>query len=439
VKGRPAEAPAPEPGRPHPPESGGSAEAPDSGSPAEPAAPRTPGTADPAAPPLTLRSIALAAFLPPALFSVSQGAIAPVMVITATNLGASAAVAAMIVALAGLGQILADIPAGALTARYGERPVMIGAGLFSAVALGACWLAPSLAIFGVAILVTGMGAAVWMLARLTFVAERVPFELRARAMSTLGGVQRIGLFLGPFLGAGVVHLFGPQSAYLVALGAVLVATVVLFFVPDPPSPDRIAAGRPRQRYLPVLTAERRTFTTVGIAIFLVSMVRATRQVVLPLWGAHIGLAPATIALVFGLSGAVDMLLFYPAGRLMDLRGRAWVAVPSMLGLALGLVLMPATGTAVALAGVGLIMGVGNGMGSGMVMTLGADLAPPDSRPVFFGIWRLVSDIGNGAGPVLLAGITAAATLAAGIFTMGGVGLLAAAGMGYWVPRVRRRA
>jgi MFS family permease len=392
---------------------------------------------EPRPPPVTLRSIALAAFLPPALFSVSQGAIAPVVVITAGTLGASAATAAVIVALAGLGQIIADIPAGSLTARFGERPVMVGAGLISAIALTGCLLAPTIAIFGASILVTGMGAAVWMLARLTFVAERVPFGLRARAMSTMGGVQRIGLFFGPFLGAAAVHFFGIAAAYAVALGAVLVATGVLLFIPDPPSADLRPPDAPRQRYLPVLSKQRHIFSTVGVAIFAVSMVRAARQVVIPLWGAHLGLAPATIALIFGLSAAVDMLLFYPAGRVMDLRGRAWVAVPSMLGLALAYLLLPLTGSALALAGVGLIMGLGNGMGSGMVMTLGADLSPPDSRPVFFGIWRLISDSGNGAGPVLLAGVTAAVSLAAGIASMGVVGLLAAGAMGYWVPRIHR--
>lgn len=381
----------------------------------------------------------MTAFLPPALYSVSQGAIAPVIVITAGSLGASTAMAAVIVALAGLGQILADIPAGSLTAKHGERPVMIAAGLVSALALTGCFLAPNLAIFAAAILVTGAGTAVWMLARLTFVAERVPFALRARAMSTLGGVQRIGLFIGPFLGAAAVHFFGTAAAYAVALGAVLVSTVVLLFVSDPPGAGHRGPDTPPQHYRPVLASERHTFSTVGIAVFAVSMVRATRQVVLPLWGIHIGLSATTIALIFGLSGAVDMLLFYPAGRLMDLRGRAWVAVPSMLGLAAAHLLLPLTHTAVAMAAVAVVMGVGNGMGSGMVMTLGADLAPPDSRPVFFGVWRLISDTGTGSGPVLLAGVTAAVSLAAGIVTMGGVGLLAAAGMGYWVPRVRRRS
>lgn len=61
---------------------------------------------------MTLRDIAPAVLLPPAVFAVGQGAIAPVIVISATDLGASPAMAALVVALAGLGQICADIPAG---------------------------------------------------------------------------------------------------------------------------------------------------------------------------------------------------------------------------------------------------------------------------------------------------------------------------------------
>ncbi len=384
---------------------------------------------------VTLRSIAAAAFLPPALYSISLGAIAPVIVITAGHLGASLALAAVIVALAGLGQILADVPAGALTARYGDRPVMIGAGLLTAIALAVCMVAPNIVVFGAAIGVTGMGTAVWMLARLTFVAELVPFHLRARAMSTLGGVQRIGLFLGPFLAAGAVHLFGTSAAYAVALLAVLVATGVLLVVTDPQQRTAKIEAAPLD-FGPVLRSQRHTFATLGVGVLLVSVIRASRQVVLPLWGEHIGLPPAAISLIFGISGAVDMLLFYPAGRVMDLRGRAWVAVPSMVVLAISHLLLPLSHSALTLIGVALVMGLGNGMGAGMVMTIGADLAPPGQRAVFFGIWRLISDTGNGAGPFLLAGITAVASLGAGILTMGGVGLVAAAAMGYWIPRTR---
>jgi MFS family permease len=383
---------------------------------------------------VTLRSIAAAAFLPPALFSISIGAITPVIPLTATGLGASPAMAAVVVALSGLGQVLADVPAGALTARYGERPVMFGAGLLCAAALGVAMVASSMAVFAAAMVVIGMGTSVWLLARLTFVTELVPFRLRARAMSTLGGVQRIGLFIGPFLGAGAVHFFGTGGAYGVGLVAVLVATGVLMLVVEPVTGIETARVPDRLGYRQVLRSQRRIVATLGLAVLLVSVVRASRQVVLPLWGEHLALAPATISLIYGLSGAVDMLLFYPAGRLMDLRGRAWVAVPSMLGLAAAHLLLPLTGTVLTLVLVAVLMGLGNGMGAGLVMTLGADIAPPGQRPVFFGIWRVVSDTGSGAGPFLLAGITAVASLGAGILTMGGVGLLAAAAMGYWIPR-----
>ena len=57
----------------------------------------------------------------------------------------------------------------------------------------------------------------------------------------------------------------------------------------------------------------------------------------------------------------------------------------------------------------MLAGIGNGLGSGIVLTLGADLAPADERSRFLGVWRLVGDCGVLAGPLL----TSAAGLAAG--------------------------
>jgi hypothetical protein len=45
-----------------------------------------------------------------------------------------------------------------------------------------------------------------------------------------------------------------------------------------------------------------------------------------------------------------------------------------------------------------------------------------------------SDTGNGAGPFVIAGVTAVVTLGAGIVAMGVVGLLGAGWLGYWIPR-----
>jgi MFS family permease len=385
---------------------------------------------------VTLRDIAPAAFLPPALFAVGQGAIAPVVVISATDLGASPAMAALVVATAGLGQIVADIPAGTIVHRYGERPTMIGAAGLTVLALLGCIFAPNLAVFALCIFVTGSGTAVWLLARQAYVTEVVPYRLRARAMSTLGGVFRIGLFIGPFIGGAVVHFTGLWGAYAVHIVAALVAAGVLFLVKDLSTGNEADSGtqQPRVPVGRMVREQRSVLATLGTGVLVVSAVRAARQVVLPLWGQHLGLSPAVISVIFGISGAIDMLFFYPAGKVMDRYGRAWVAVPSMTVLGISLALVPLAQTTVALLLVGLLMGVGNGMSSGLVMTLGADLAPPDQRPVFLGVWRVFADSGNGVGPFVIAGITAAATLGVGIAAMGAVGLLGAGWLGFWIPR-----
>ena len=47
---------------------------------------------------------------------------------------------------------------------------------------------------------------------------------------------------------------------------------------------------------------------------------------------------------------------------------------------------------------------------------------------------MFSDSGNGAGPFVIAGVTAVASLGVGIVAMGVVGLFGAGWLGYWIPR-----
>jgi MFS family permease len=177
---------------------------------------------------------------------------------------------------------------------------------------------------------------------------------------------------------------------------------------------------------------------LGVGVLLVSAVRASRQVVIPLWADHIGLEASVTSLTYGVSGAIDMLVFYPAGKVMDQKGRNWVAVPSMAIMGAALLLTPFTHGAQTLLLVALLIGFGNGIGSGMIMTLGADYSPSPGRAHFLGIWRLISDIGTSCGPALLSGVTAVISLAAGIWATGLVGFAAAAVLWYWIPRTWER-
>jgi MFS family permease len=380
------------------------------------------------------RSLLTSAYLPALLYETGLGAVTPVVALVAAQLGAGLDTAALVVALVGVGQILGDVPAGALAARVGDRRAMIVAAGVACVALATCALAPTLPVLGAGVLVMGAASAVFHLARQAYLTEVVPVVNRARALSTLGGVARIGVFLGPVLGAGVLHVAGLRSVFWLAVGTSVAAALVVGLAGDVEDPRSAPRGRPAESTASLVRRHARLLATLGLAVVLVGAVRATRQVVLPLWSEHLGLEPATTSLVFGISGAVDMLLFYPAGKVMDRYGRLWVAVPSMVVLGGAIAALPLTSTVGGLTVVAMVMGFGNGIGSGILMTLGADVAPAVGRAQFLGVWRVFQDSGAAAGPLVVSAVAAAGSLAAGIVTMGAAGVVAAGALAAFVPR-----
>ncbi|WP_152193490.1 MFS transporter [Georgenia subflava] len=416
--------------------------------------PAPPGSPDPYdAPMFPVRTVVLGAFVPSLVFEIGVGAMLPIIAPTAVGLGASLAVAAVVAAMLPIGQIIADLPAGALAAKVGDRRAMVLAGLVAVLAFLGAALAPGLVTLSVAVLATGAASAVFNLARHSYLTEITPPLRRARVLSTLAGVHRIGQFLGPFVGALVIHGGDVRNAYLLGVATAAAATLTVLLVRETAPAERVPAGslraraaarraaRAARREAPlgprmgkVLREHRKVFTSLGVAVLLVGAVRGARQTVIPLWGEHVGLDPATISLIFGLAGGVDMLLFYPAGKVMDRLGRLWIGVPSMLVLGASMVLLPLTDTVAAVSVVAALMGLGNGMSSGILMTLGSDVAPASGRAQFLGMWRVLQDSGGALGPLVVSAGAALGSLAAGIWVTGALGAAAAGALARWVPR-----
>lgn len=404
----------------------------------------------------SLRRFVVPVFGPSVLFAVGEGAILPVVPLTARDLGGSIAVAALVVTLIGVGSLLSNIPASIVTARVGERWAIVAAAALCAVGMLMALLAPNLAVLAVAVFLIGSSGAVFNLARQLYLTVMVEPRYRARALSSLGGSMRIGLFIGPFVGAAVMQLTGLGGAYLVGVVALVAAGAIALSMPDPPMPTRSIpvvttdepaggtasagprADQPERRpatIRSVLRSHARIYATIGVAVIFVSAIRQARQVVIPLWAESLGLDPSATSLVYGISGAVDMLVFYPAGKLMDTRGRLAVAAPSMAVMGVALLLCPLTTTTVPFLLVAMMLGFGNGIGSGLVMTLGADYSPSDGRVQFLGVWRFMADAGSTAGPLVLSAVTDAVSLAAGVSVTGVLGLIAAALFVILLPRV----
>ena len=394
--------------------------------------------------PFSLRSIAVPAFGPALLFSIGEGAILPVVALSARGLGASVAVAALVVTLIGLGSWFFNLPASLITLKFGERWAIVGAAAASAAALAAAALAPMLPaglwLLAAAMLVVGMAASVFSLARQKYLTEAVPVILRARALSTLGGVNRIGIFIGPFIGAAVMQSAGITGAYWVGVIAMAAAAALSVTIPDlvaKPVPDD-GVPVPQATLRSVAVSHSGVFLSVGVGVLLLSGLRASRQVVIPLWAEHLGMDATQASVIYGLSGAIDMLVFYPAGKLMDRKGRQWVAIPSTLIMGTAMLLIPLSTGFVGLLLGALLIGFGNGISSGLNMTLGADFSPDNGRGQFLGIWRFMADAGATGGPVLLSGMTAMASLGAGVAATGALGFAAAAVFAITIPRLKHR-
>lgn len=372
--------------------------------------------------PFRLRSVAVSAYGPSLLYGFASGVIAPVVAISAIERGASIAVAGLVVSLMGIGSLVSNIPAGVMTTRFGERRSMIWAAGINAAGLALCLADVGLGLFSAGVLAQGMAGAVFQLARQSYLTEVVPAPMRARAMSTLGGMQRIGAFVGPFAGAGIIKLYGLDAAYLASLVAIVGAGVIAYTVPDLPAHEAVEGVSTWS----VTRRHWRVLTTLGFGVLLLSAIRQTRQVVVPLWAQHLHLDPSTSSILFGVSGSVEALVFYPAGLVMDRWGRKAVAVPCTLVMGLSFLAMPLTHGALTLGVAATVMGIGNGIGSGIVNTLGADVAPAIGRPTFLGVWRELADGGAALGPVILSAVTGLAGLASGIVVSGAVGFAAAA-------------
>ena len=193
-------------------------------------------------------------------------------------------------------------------------------------------------------------------------------------------------------------------------------------VPNPSSMMRLLASAP-----------------VGFSF---AFARAARQLLIPVCADRLCLSASAVGGVVAVSFACDSLCFPLAGLIMDRCGRKWAGVPSLAIMSAGFALLALSvatgessvhgsrtasysvnsasstsegsgsngsstdeeiGSVTILVLASSILGVGNALSAGILMTVAADAAPPDatSRARFIGLFKVVSDSGTFAGPMIV--------------------------------------
>lgn len=232
--------------------------------------------------------------------------------------------------------------------RFGRRPLLLGGGALTVVALAAHLIADSLAAFIVVRSVLGIGEAFFFVAAVAAISDIAPPARRGEAIN-LGSLSvYLGLAAGPFIGETVLAAAGFDAVWLVAGVIAGIATALSFLVPETApavlaAAARAAAGvadspRPRGRLfhsagiLPGFLILTGTFGMAGFFAFV------------PLHASEVGLDGAGIPLAMYALIVVALRIIF--AKLPDQVGAA-----SLSGAALAV-------TSIGLALIGLLPGIG---------------------------------------------------------------------------------
>lgn len=386
-----------------------------------------------------MRELWLTVYLPSFLIAAGQQAVLVLLPLYALQLGGTAAFAASLLALRGVGSLLVNLPAGLAVARYGDKPVMIFSLVLLAVGALCLGQAQSFWLVGVLTAVYGAGSGAWLLARLVYITDAAAPAVRGRAIAALGGIQRVGMLVGPVAGGLLATQAGYDLAFLAAGGCATVSLIlVLLLTPN----VRHLKTKPRRAGVASLWQvwrnERYTFKTAGVVTISLAVLRGGRQLLMPLWGAAVGLNEAQIGLLFTLSAALEIIMAYPAGYLLDARGHKVTAIPCLVLLIVSLLLLPLADNGYLLAAVAALAGIGNGFGTGIIMTMGSDYAPTGQRGEFLGIWRMMGDSGQVSAPIMIGILADLLSLGGAAIATAGVGVVGLVIMGWLVKPPPRR-
>ncbi len=369
-------------------------------------------------------------YVPTFLLSFAQGMLTPILPLFAKSFGVSFSLASLAVAAAGIGTLVADVPVGMILAQLGRRRAMFIGVWMAATTTFIVALTHNYPMLVACRLVEGVGTALWGLSRHAYITDIAPRAQRGKFIASFGGINRIGTFGGPILGGTIGDLFGLTAPFYLAAGMTAVAGLLAFIYVKETGSRTGVATRGHLRWKSVakmMKTHRADLASAGAAQIFVAMIRSGRQLIIPLFGAYaLGLNSGQIGVVLTAAAMIDMALFIPAGWVMDRFGRKVASVPSFAIMAFGMLLIPLAHGFVGLFAAAAVIGFGNGIGSGTMMTLGADLAPPDAIGEFLGLWRFIGDAGQAGGPIVVGVVADALGLTATAFALAGIGVAAAA-------------
>ncbi|MFD7075494.1 MFS transporter [Nocardioides sp. NPDC059952] len=320
------------------------------------------------------------------------------------------------------------VPAGLLSDRYGERPVMVTGGLITiGSATAFLYLGHSVAGVIAATVLLGIGHLLSVVAQQAMVANRTP---RARYDSAFGHYT-FAASAGQAIGPGLIILFGgsqaiPHTGAIFTASLALSVALLLAAIATPSTHDRRGDRGPVEGSIRDLVRRKGLLRALTVSCVVLAAVDIS-LVYLPLLGTERDIASGTIGLLLALRAGSSMISRLMLGRLTERLGRPLVLTGSVTLAALAMALAPIPMPVVLLGFVVVVMGLSLGAGQPLTMSWLAEATPPGLRGRAMSL-RLT---GNRLGQVVvpsLAGLVAVGAGASGVLwvTAAALGVVAAA-------------
>jgi MFS family permease len=386
----------------------------------------------------------LSTYLPAMILALGTGIALPAIPTLAKSFGVSFGMASSVVTAFLIGNLAGTIPSGWLIDRFGRRPVLIAGPILSASMAFLVLFAHTFPELVVLRFFNGCAAQMWLMARLAAISHGTAAGQRGRQVSWMFGMDSVGKLSGPVIGGFIAASFGvraPFSVYAVLALLSLIPTL-LYAENTPPRKRSSAGGATRVLTWREIVVPRLPY--FGVALFAGLTRGPVYADLLHLYAAfayHLG--PQEIGYLATSASIISLPIGFIAGWMMDRFGRKHTMVPGFIGVSFAMALLALSAFLhfsltwyVVLFLFGILV---QSLTGGSVQTVGADVAPPEARGTFLGLWRFTGQGGATISPILFALIADHINYGSGFLFVTGCAAAVAFLLVRYIPETRKES
>jgi len=295
------------------------------------------------------------------LIMLGFGIIIPVLPFYSADLGATSLHLGLLMASYSVMQFIFAPVWGALSDRWGRRPVLlIGIGGF-AVSFFIFGLANALWVLFAARIMGGLLSSAAMPVVMAVISDTTTEDKRAKGMGMIGAAMGLGMIFGPAVG-GLLAGFGNHVPFMVAAGMAL-ATMIYATIFMPETLDRTKVRAEHGKRLSFLNSLKGPLAFLMILAFAISAANASLEAVLAYYAKDIfGYGAPQMGLAFTVMGIASVILQgFLVGRIVSRFGEQKVIVFGLALSVMAFVLITEAGGLATLTAYLVFAGIGQGL------------------------------------------------------------------------------